>query len=128
VQLAGRRDPGLDTATSVGSADPHLPTVSVLMPAFNAAAYLPARLDSLVDQDYPPALIEILIYCDGCTDETERVARAYANSPPAGGRVRIIADPLQRGKPTGLNTLAAAATGDLLLLNDVRQPLSRNTV
>ena len=27
-----------------------------------------------------------------------------------------------------MNTLAAAASGDLLLLNDVRQPLSRNTV
>jgi biofilm PGA synthesis N-glycosyltransferase PgaC len=121
VQLArGRR--------SGSSDDKRSPSVSVLLPAFNAAAYLPAKLDSLLDQEYPPDLIEILIYCDGCTDETERVARAYASSPRAGGRVRVIADPMQRGKPTGLNTLAAAASGDLLLLNDVRQPLSKNTV
>src|SRR5262247_3226794 len=75
VQLVGRRPPGsAHTVTSDGSDDQHPPTVSVLMPAFNAAAYLPAKLDSLVDQEYPPDLIEILIYCDGCTDETERVA------------------------------------------------------
>ena len=30
----------------------------------------------------------------------------------------------RQGKPTGLNALAAAARGELLLLNDVRQPLS----
>src|SRR5262245_25967704 len=103
VQLAGRRHPGLPhAATSVGPDDHLPPHVSVLLPAFNAAAYLPAKLDSLVDQEYPPDLIEILIYGDGCTDETERVARAYADSPRAGGRVRIIADPVQRGKPTGL--------------------------
>src|SRR5205823_9913312 len=29
-------------------------------------------------------------------------------------------------KPTALNVMGAAATGDLLLLNDVRQPLSPN--
>ena len=129
VQLVRRRPSGApDTETSVGSDDKRSPTVSVLLPAFNAAAYLPAKLESLLDQTYPPDLIEILIYCDGCTDDTERVARTFAESPRAGGRIRIVADPAQRGKPTGLNTLAAAASGDLLLLNDVRQPLSRNTV
>ena len=129
VQLARRRRSGApDTETSVGSDDTRSPTVSVLLPAFNAAAYLPAKLESLLEQAYPPDLIEILIYCDGCTDDTERVARTFAESPRAGGRIRIVADPAQRGKPTGLNTLAAAASGDLLLLNDVRQPLSRNTV
>ena len=129
VQLARRsRSGSQDTQTSVRSGDRPPPSISVLLPAFNAAAYLPAKLESLLDQEYPQDLIEILIYCDGCTDETERIARAFAASPRAGGRVRVVADPAQRGKPTGLNTLAAAASGDLLLLNDVRQPLSKSAV
>lgn len=124
VQLAGRRTP----AAPPGSAEPHLPSVSILLPAFNAAGYLPAKLESLLAQEYPPNLIEILIYCDGCKDQTERIAREFAESTRAGGRIRVVVNPSQSGKPTGLNTLAALATGELLLLNDVRQPLSTNAI
>ena len=126
VQLAGSRRSGSPEAAAPAASGDQ--TVSILLPAFNAAAYLPAKLDSLMEQDYPSNLIDILVYCDGCTDDTEGVARAYAESPRAGGRVRVVANPLQSGKPTGLNTLAAMATGEFLLLNDVRQPLSTNAV
>ena len=38
----------------------------------------------------------------------------------------MIVAPERKGKPIALNVMGAAATGDLLLLNDVRQPLSLN--
>lgn len=126
VRLAGRKTRA--TEMPAGGVDATLPKVSVLLPAFNAAAYLPAKLESLLAQDYPSDRIEILIYCDGCKDDTERVAREFAASSRAGGRVKVVANPNQAGKPTGLNTLATIATGELLLLNDVRQPLSENAI
>ena len=104
------------------------PRISVLLPAFNAEAFLAKKIESLLAQDYPPDRVEILIYCDGCTDDTERVARALASSAEAGGRIRVFVETARLGKPAGLNTLAAAATGDLLLLNDVRQPFSPGTL
>ena len=104
-----------------------LPSVTICLPVYNGAGYLPAKIASLLAQDYP-APVEILVYCDGCTDETESVARALAADPAAGGRVRVVVNPRRLGKPTGLNTLGPAATGDLLLLNDVRQPLSPNAL
>ncbi|HVT06616.1 MAG TPA: glycosyltransferase [Polyangia bacterium] len=104
-----------------------LPSVSVCLPVYNGAAYLPAKIASLLAQDYPGPL-EILIYCDGCSDDTEAVARALAAEPAAAGRIRVYASAQRSGKPTGLNTLAPAATGELLLLNDVRQPLSPNAI
>jgi cellulose synthase/poly-beta-1,6-N-acetylglucosamine synthase-like glycosyltransferase len=94
------------------------------LPVFNGGSYLPAKVASLLAQDYPIESIEILIYCDGCTDDTESIARTVAASAEARGRVRVLVSPERRGKPTALNTMAAAATGDLLLMNDVRQPLS----
>lgn len=105
-----------------------LPMVSVCLPVYNGADYLPAKLDSLLAQDYPPERIEILIYLDGCSDDSERVARAIAASPAAGGRVRVVVEARRLGKPTGLNALAPLARGELLLLNDVRQPLSTNAI
>jgi cellulose synthase/poly-beta-1,6-N-acetylglucosamine synthase-like glycosyltransferase len=100
------------------------PSITVCLPVFNGGSYLPAKIASLLAQDYPIESIEILVYCDGCTDDTESIARAVAASPEARGRVRVLVSPERRGKPTALNTMAAAATGDLLLMNDVRQPLS----
>ena len=115
-----RRTPGGETL-----ADP-APTVSVCLPVCDGAKYLPAKIESLLAQDYPADRIEILVYCDGCRDDSEAVARGLAASPAAGGRIRVVAEPKRLGKPTGLNVLSAIATGDLLLLTDVRQPLSAN--
>ena len=104
------------------------PFVSVCLPVFNGGAYLRPKIDSLLAQDYPADRFEILIYCDGCTDDTEATARAIAATPEAAGRIRVLADAGRYGKPRGLNTLVPAARGELLLLNDLRQPLSRNAM
>lgn len=114
-----RPRPGDDSST---------PSVTICLPVFNGAAYLPAKIASLLGQDYPPARVEILVYCDGCTDDSEAVARALAAAPAAGGRMRVLVSAERRGKPTALNTMGPAATGELLLLNDVRQPLSPGAV
>ena len=104
-----------------------LPAVTACLPVYNGASYLPAKIASLLAQDYPGPL-DILIYCDGCSDDTEAVARRLAADPAAGGRIRVVVNERRLGKPTGLNTLGPLATGELLLLNDVRQPLSPNAV
>ena len=111
-----RRPPAPDSAgdgNGHDQGDAGWPSVSVCLPVFNGASYLPAKIRSLLDQDYPPERLEILIYCDGCTDDSESIARGIAASPEARGRVRVVASPDRRGKPTALNTLAPIATGDL---------------
>jgi hypothetical protein len=103
-----------------------VPLVTVCLPVYNGAKLLPAKLSSLLAQQYPADRLEVLIYCDGCQDDSEAVARALADAPEAAGRVRVFASAARRGKPAALNTLVPEARGDLLLLNDVRQPLSPN--
>jgi cellulose synthase/poly-beta-1,6-N-acetylglucosamine synthase-like glycosyltransferase len=102
------------------------PFISVFLPVFDGAAALPRKIDSLLTQDHPASRIEILVYCDGCGDHSEAAARAAAARPEAGGRIRVFAAPVRRGKPAAINRLAAEARGDLFLFNDVRQPLSAN--
>jgi biofilm PGA synthesis N-glycosyltransferase PgaC len=119
ARLLPRRPRRADTTT----ASPPV-KISALLPVFDGTAHLDAKLDSLLTQDYPPELLEVLVYCDGCTDDTLERARARAAEPAAAGRVRVFSSTARRGKPAALNALRAQATGDLLLLNDVRQPLS----
>jgi cellulose synthase/poly-beta-1,6-N-acetylglucosamine synthase-like glycosyltransferase len=108
--------------------DRDAPLVTVCLPVFNGARQLPAKIESLLAQEWPADRFEILVYCDGCGDDSEAVARALAAAPEARGRIRVFAEAERRGKPAALNTLGPAARGDLLLLNDVRQPFSRNAM
>lgn len=54
------------------------PLVSIVVPAYNYAAYLHEAIDGILAQDYPH--IELIVLNDGSTDATEDVLRSY----PAG--------------------------------------------
>ncbi|HEX3695836.1 MAG TPA: glycosyltransferase family 2 protein [Polyangia bacterium] len=107
--------------------DAALPTITVCLPVWNGAALLPAKLDSLLAQDYPAEKLDIIVYCDGCSDDTEAGARRIAAQPRAGGRITVQASTERLGKPTAINKVRGMAKGELLLLNDARQPLSPNS-
>src|SRR3954466_4938959 len=74
------------------------PFVSICLAVFNGGAYVRPKLESLLAQDYPEDLFEILIYCDGCTDDTEATARAIASTAEAAGRIRVFSDKERHGK------------------------------
>ena len=62
-----------------------MPAVSVIMPAFNAAAYLSTAVESVLRQTC--ADLELLIVDDGSTDGTVACAEAFAQRD---SRVRIV--------------------------------------
>lgn len=52
-----------------------LPTVSIVIPAYNHARYLAEAIDSVLAQDYPN--IELIVIDDESTDGTEEVLKRY---------------------------------------------------
>jgi len=54
------------------------PPVTVLMPAYNAAAYICEAIDSVLAQTFTD--FELLIINDGSTDGTEAIIRSYADA------------------------------------------------
>lgn len=85
--------------------DSSLPIVSVVVPAYNHADYLPHALDSLLAQDYPR--LEVMVFDDGSTDETPAVLERYT------GRLRWERQP-NMGQAATLNKGWSLATGELL--------------
>jgi glycosyltransferase involved in cell wall biosynthesis len=59
--------------------------ISVIIPAYNAAAFLPQSLQSVLDQSLQPE--EIIVVDDGSTDDTATTAAAF--SP----RIRVLSIP-----------------------------------
>lgn len=101
--------PELDAVGNVDAAGESLSSVSVVIPAFNAARYVGEALQSVVEQRYAP--IEILLVDDGSTDET--VAFVRSKFP----QVRIISQP-NAGVAAARNTGLQYATGELICLLD----------
>jgi hypothetical protein len=83
--------------------------VSVVIPAYNAAATLERAVLSALAQDRPA--LEIVIVDDGSTDETPRVIAAL------GGRARALRQPNQ-GVSAARNAGIRAAAGDLIAFLD----------
>lgn len=67
-------------------------SISVVIPAYNAASFIEETLESVLKQTLPPS--EVLVIDDGSTDETAKVAERFA---PA---VRVIRRPNSRAAAT----------------------------
>lgn len=61
------------------------PLISVVVPAYDVAAYLPACLDSLLAQTHEH--LEVVVVDDGSPDDSGAIAEAYAARDP---RVRVV--------------------------------------
>lgn len=77
----------------LGLAFPDLPRVSVVVPSFNYARYLGARLASIFAQTLP--VLEIIVLDDASTDESAEVARQTAEE--WGRDIRIVANEAPSG-------------------------------
>jgi|GEM_PF-310960 len=93
-----------------GGTDPGAqPLVSVIMPAFNAAAYIEEAIDSVLAQDYPNK--ELIVIDDGSSDDTVARVQAY------GDRVRLLTQANQ-GSAVARNQGLDAAKGAYIAFLD----------
>lgn len=84
------------------------PTVSVVIPCFNAAEYVGAAIESVLGQDVPGT--EIIVVDDGSTDGSAEVASSYEG-------VRVFRQ-ANLGSGAARNRGIAAATGEFVALLD----------
>lgn len=85
------------------------PLVSIVLPVYNGARYLPEALASIVAQSYPHW--ELVCVDDASTDETPALLAAWAAREP---RLRVLRHAQNQRLPAALNTGFAAARGALL--------------
>ena len=87
-------------------------TVSVVMPAYNVAAYLGEAVKSVQAQTV--ADWELLIVDDGSTDATQEIARRLADSDP---RIKVLQKP-NGGISSARNMALRASTGEFIAILD----------
>jgi len=90
------------------SAPQESPKVGVILPAYNAAPYLAATLDSLLAQSHRN--LEIIVVDDCSADGTILVANRYASKD---ARVRVVRHETNQGPPGARNTAISHLSSDV---------------
>ena len=82
-------------------------TLSIVIPNYNNAKYLPKCLDSVLAQTYP--LKEIVIYDDCSNDDSRNILKEYAAKDP---RIKLILPDENRGVSVARDTAIRACTSE----------------
>jgi poly-beta-1,6-N-acetyl-D-glucosamine synthase len=104
------------------------PRVSLLIPAFNESANIERKIRNSLALDYPGDLMEIVVACDGSTDDTPQLAIRMATSAEAQGRVRVLNFPVNRGKIMALNAAVLHLCGEIIVFSDASAILNADAV
>jgi len=98
--------------------------VSIIVPCRNDAQHVGRCLQSVLDGDYPPDRMEVLVVDGRSDDRTREIVAAYAARYPA---VRLIDNPKQI-TPVALNLGVRAAQGDVVMRMDAHVEYPRDYV
>ena len=98
------------------------PRASVIIPAYNMAAFLPAAVRSVLQGSMPD--VEVLVFDDGSTDDTPSVMRAFTEEGRGDydPRVRYLRQP-NAGKSKAVNEGLGRARGEYLSILDADDQL-----
>lgn len=91
------------------------PTVSVVIPVFNAGKYLEACIESVVGQTIGLARLEIIAVDDGSTDDSGAILDAYAARFP---EITVVHEPNSGGPGRPRNLGLERATGTFVFFLD----------
>jgi cellulose synthase/poly-beta-1,6-N-acetylglucosamine synthase-like glycosyltransferase len=90
------------------------PTVTVIIPAYNEEPVIERRLENLLELDYPPEKLEIVVASDASSDRTNELVAAVAAREP---RVQLLECP-RGGKVAAQDRAVRQATSDVVAFSD----------
>lgn len=89
---------------------PRHPTVTVIIPALNAARRIGRLLDSLLQQEYPSDRIEVIVVDNGSTDETREIVSRYP--------VKLVQETRHRNPGSARNAGLAEVRSEIIAFID----------
>ncbi len=105
-----------EVKTGAGPGVGAAPKYSIVIPAYNESARIPATLESVVGCIRARGWnAEVLVVNDGSTDKTAEVVREIARNAP---EIRLIENPTNRGKGYSVRKGMLEARGQIALFTD----------
>ena len=92
---------------------PSLPTITLLIAAYNEAAVIAQKLENSLALDYPNDHMQILVTADGSSDDTPATVQQFANRG-----IELLYEPPRRGKMAAINRAMPLARGQIVVFSD----------
>jgi cellulose synthase/poly-beta-1,6-N-acetylglucosamine synthase-like glycosyltransferase len=90
-----------------------LPSVTLIIAAYNEAPVIQDKIENTLALSYPESKLEIIVFSDGSTDETDEIVKQFPTDD-----VKLIRIEGRVGKTICQNRIAEVATGDVLVFSD----------
>jgi biofilm PGA synthesis N-glycosyltransferase PgaC len=90
-----------------------VPSITLIIAAYNETAVIEQKIKNSLALDYPADKLEIIVITDGSDDTSPDIVAQYADQG-----VKLMHEPVRRGKSAAMNRAAAQAAGDILVFSD----------
>lgn len=103
-----------------------LPTVSVIVPAYNEEASIGKTLESLMKLDYPKDMLEIIAVNDGSKDGTQKIVEGFLHKENP--FKLLLINQKNSGKGAALNNAISRAKGEFVACLDADSMVRQDTL
>jgi cellulose synthase/poly-beta-1,6-N-acetylglucosamine synthase-like glycosyltransferase len=100
-----------------------VPSVSLLIPAFNEEARLLQKISNLREMDYPPEKVQIVFVSDGSSDGTNEILKGVGDP-----NIEAIFLSCRSGKAAALNQAVLHARHEILAFSDASTLFAADTL
>lgn len=106
-----------------------LPKITVVIPTYNEETTIKGKLTNLIEQSYPPNLMEIMLIDSNSEDATVKLARDFMYSHPE-LNVKIIIENERRGKSEAINKAFSSVDprSEIIIMTDADARLEKNAI
>ena len=92
-----------------------LPTITVVIPAFNEEDVIAATIQNKLDQDYPIDKMKIIVVSDESEDNTDSIVTGFERKYD---NVKLLKQTPRQGKTSGLNLAFQEIKSEIIVFSD----------
>lgn len=89
------------------------PPLTIIIPTHNEEKHIHRKLENILESDYPPELLDIVVVDDGSTDDTVRIVEEFENDG-----VRVLQTGERRGKIFAQKLAFSQQTAEIVAITD----------
>lgn len=108
---------------SFESSDDYLPSVTLLISAYNEASVIREKIENSLALDYPSDKLQIVVIDDGSTDGTDEIAERFVSADVEHHRVEG-----RGGKNVALNKTWPMVKGDIVVFSDANSMYKKDAI
>ncbi len=100
-----------------------LPSLTVVIAAYNEERVIAQKLENTLALDYPAERLQVIVAAHGSSDATAELARGFESRG-----VKVLHDPVRRGKTAALNRAVEAATSEIIVFSDANNQFNADAL